>query len=146
MAPLWPTCLIRKWARVYPPCDGGEEGKRQNYKMRSILYETACLLCNPSNNKNENKKERVGVYVGESSRSLHERMSEHEDDARAFREGSNIVKHWMESHPSLDRFPPFRYRIKRTFKDCLSRQVNEAVVGGRRLLYYFTSNFFLFHI
>ena len=54
-------------------------------------------------------------------------MSEHEDDARAFREGSHIVKHWMESHPSLDRFPPFRYRIKRTFKDCLSRQVNEAV-------------------
>ena len=37
------------------------------------------------------------------------------------------MKHWMEHHPSLDKFPPFRYRIKRTFKDCLSRQIHEAV-------------------
>ena len=110
-----------------PPCEGGEENKRQNCRLRSILYETSCLLCNPVENKNDKKKERAGVYIGESSRSLSERIGEHVDDARAFKEGSHIVKHWMEKHPSLDRFPPFRYKIRKTFKDCLSRQVNEAV-------------------
>ena len=54
-------------------------------------------------------------------------MCEHVDDARAFKEGSHIVKHWMENHPSLHKFPPFRYKIRKTFKDCLSRQINEAV-------------------
>ena len=27
----------------------------------------------------------------------------------------------------MDKFPAFRYKLKRTFKDCLSRQVHEAV-------------------
>ena len=47
-----------------PPCDGGEEGKRQNCRLRSILYETSCLICNPvenKDNKKNNNKERLGV-------------------------------------------------------------------------------------
>ena len=59
--------------------------------------------------------------------SLSERMKEHLEDARAFREGSHMVKHWMEHHPSLASLPAFRYRIIRSFKDCLTRQIHEAV-------------------
>ena len=70
---------------------------------------------------------RVGVYIGESSRSLQERSFEHLRDARKLDGKSHIVKHWMEDHPSMENIPPFRFRIKRTFKDWLTRQVNEAI-------------------
>ena len=117
---------------ICPPCDEGEEGKRQNCRTRSILYETSCKLCNPEDNKkvvqpSGSKSKRVGVYVGETSRSLSERMGEHVQDARAFREGSHIVKHWMDHHPSSAEIPAFRYKIIRSFKDCLTRQVHEAI-------------------
>ena len=104
---------------VCHPCDGTSDGKRQNCRERSILYETSCKLCNPEEAKggpSTPQQEggvqpagRLGVYLGESSRSLHERMGEHVDDARKFRSGSHIVKHWMDVHPSLDEMPPWRF-------------------------------------
>ena len=33
----------------------------------------------------------------------------------------------MESHPSLKNIPSFYYKIKKSFKDCLSRQIGEAI-------------------
>ena len=93
---------------VCHPCDTTEENKRQNCKIRSILYETSCKICNPEVKKtssnplaDQQKRSRLGIYIGESSRSLHERMAEHFDDARKFSNGSHIVKHWMEEHPQM---------------------------------------------
>ena len=121
---------------VCHPCDGTSDEKRQNCKERSILYETSCKLCNPEEPKGPSTTQqgdvqpagRLGVYLGESSRSLHERMGEHVDDARKFRSGSHIVKHWMDVHPSLEEMPPWRFRTLKVFKDCLTRQLSEAVM------------------
>ena len=57
------------------------------------------------------------MYIGESSRSLFERSKEHYDDA----------KHWLRDHSELDTQPQFKFRISGQFKDCLSRQVTEAI-------------------
>ena len=54
-------------------------------------------------------------------------MAEHVEDARKFRSGSHIVKHWMEEHPEMTAMPPWRFKTLRTFKDCLRRQLTEAV-------------------
>jgi hypothetical protein len=70
---------------------------------------------------------RVGIYLAESSRSLNERASEHMRDARNFHEKSHIVKHWMDRHSDMNQPPPFRFRVLRTFKDCLTRQLSEAI-------------------
>ena len=70
---------------------------------------------------------RVGIYIGETSRSLAERVGEHMYDAEAFSKKSHIVKHWMRSHPDLDVAPQFKIKILKQFKDCLSRQVGEAI-------------------
>ena len=71
---------------------------------------------------------RDGVYVGESSRSLHERAVEHVRDARTFSAKSHIVKHWMTSHPSLPSPPAMEFSVTGRFKDCLSRQISEALM------------------
>ena len=38
-----------------------------------------------------------------------------------------MIKHWMESHPTLREIPKFQYKIRKSYKDCLSRQIGEAV-------------------
>ena len=114
------------------PC-GSKSEQRQNCKKRSILYESTCGLCNPETEKPSNlqkdnqKQKRKGIYIGESSRSLFERSREHHVDAEDFKPGSHMVKHWMTTHPEDDSCPQFNFRIIGTYKDCLSRQVTEAL-------------------
>ena len=119
-----------------PPCE--VSGGRVDCKARSIMYESKCLVCNPETSLEEadgqaNQPSRTletpreGIYIGESSRSLHERAFEHVRDAKAFSDSSHIVKHWMTSHPSLPNPPMMGFSITGRFKDCLSRQISEAL-------------------
>ena len=73
-----------------------------------------------------------GIYVGETSRSIYERTSEHHEKARSMDEGSFMVKHWFTSHPEEEEQPGFRFRVVGRFKDCLTRQLKEAVRMGHR--------------
>ena len=68
-----------------------------------------------------------GVYVGESSRSLYERTKEHWNDAVKDAPDSHMRKHWVECHPDMKEIPKFRFKIVKSFKDSLSRQVAESV-------------------
>ena len=117
---------------------GGEERKEDCFK-RNILYESRCIKCKEDQELEEqvlnghkkrknafNPKER-GVYVGESSRSIFERTKEQLEDARKDAPDSHIRKHWRECHPEDEQMPHFRFKIIKTFKDSLSRQVAESV-------------------
>ena len=73
------------------------------------------------------QKGRVGIYIGETSRSLSERAGEHYRDARDFSKKSHIIKHWMNNHQDEDKIPPFIIKITKNYQDCLSRQVGEAI-------------------
>ena len=113
--------------RVCPPCTMNGE-KRENCRKRNILYETVCKICNPETKRVEKDVTiREGVYIGESSRSLHERSLEHIKDAMSFSKKSHIVKHWMSFHPEHPTPPPFSFKVTQQFKDCMSRQVAEAI-------------------
>ena len=67
------------------------------------------------------------THIGKSSRSLNERALEHVRDAQAFSAKSHITKHWMNSHPSLPSPPKMEFSITSRFRDCLSRQIGEAL-------------------
>ena len=54
-------------------------------------------------------------------------------DAHAFSAKSHIVKHWMTKHPSLPTPPRMDFSITARFRDCLSRQIGEALrISGSR--------------
>ena len=72
-------------------------------------------------------KGRVGIYLGETSRSLHERATEHMKDAMDISCKCHVVKHWISDHYELENPQPFRFKVLRTFQDCLSRQLSEVV-------------------
>ena len=40
---------------------------------------------------------------------------------------SHLVKHWMMTHPEDDKCSPFKMKVIGTYKDCLTRQVSEAL-------------------
>ena len=124
-------------------CNTGGEN-RPNCKSQSILYESVCELCKDedttsteesSNHEGGMKSgkecgkvdSRRGVYYGETSRSLHERSQEHLKDAERFDPASHMIKHWMVDHPAQKELPLFKFSVIRKFKDCLSRQVAEAL-------------------
>ena len=58
---------------------------------------------------------------------MYERSKEHLKNAEDFSKGSHIVKHWMSEHPDSSKCPVFSFRIIGRYRDCLSRQVAEAL-------------------
>ena len=73
----------------------------ENCRSRILVYESKCRVCKPvssqaeeaDNQSSKNSTPREGIYIGETSRSLHERSIEHVSDAESFSAKSHIVKH-----------------------------------------------------
>ena len=71
----------------------GKDEKRPNCKQANIVYESSCQICNKEDGVNITEKEkevRLGIYLGETSRTVHERTNEHFKDATDFSEGSHM--------------------------------------------------------
>ena len=115
-----------------PPCDQSSD-KRENCRSRNIVYESKCKLCNSSpiddgdEAGRQNSSPREGIYIGETSRSLHERAFEHVRDAENYSPKSHIVKHWMSKHPEISCPPEMEFSITARYHDCLSKQIGEAL-------------------
>ena len=98
------------------------------------MYESICAKCNPSargkGNLKEYSPEMPSLYVGESSRSLSERVGEHWEAYRGKKENSHIWKHQLLCHGGEK--PDFLFKVVRGYRTALSRQVGEAVRIRRR--------------
>ena len=69
----------------------------------------------------------MGLYTGETSRSLFERAGEHMAAARGLQRGSHMIKHWFLDHPGVEELPGFKFRIIGKYKDSMTRQIKEAI-------------------
>ena len=67
------------------------------------------------------------IYVGETSRSLKERSSEHISGGRRLEINNFITKHWLNSHPDSNVAPIFKFSVVRIHRDALSREVDEGL-------------------
>ena len=63
---------------------------------------------------------------------MYERVGENYSNLESLRKDSHMVKHWFTSHPLQENTPPFRFKIIGKYKDCLTRQLKEAVVLGAK--------------
>ena len=70
------------------PCTNGP--KNFDCKRRSVVYMTTCKLC-----QSENKKVS---YIGETSNSMSERMSQHLEDALDVAKDSHMRRHLEDTH------------------------------------------------
>ena len=88
-------------------CKQGGETKQDCYK-RGVVYESSCNICNPEEGLKRTTGEGLAdgrefpsIYVGESSRSLHERIKEDVKDMEDREEDSHMIKHWTNHHNDL---------------------------------------------
>ena len=101
------------------PCNNGR-GEGGNCVGGGVNYELECQLC-PAGNRS--------VYIGESSRNLYTRSKEH---LARYREGQNtsfMVKHQDSVHEGEQA--DFTAKVTASTRDCLTRQVREAVLIRR---------------
>ena len=63
-------------------------------------------------------------YIGESSRNLYTRLKEHQTKYKAGKD-SFMLEHQQEKHGG--ETADFSAKVTHTFRDCLTRQVSEAV-------------------
>jgi hypothetical protein len=108
-----------------------DDERRIDCRRRNILYESECMVCAASKPVQKDgkvdMKDGKGVYVGESSRSIYERAKEHDADKEKNSEESHQIKHWLSSHEELLAPPKFKFKLVKSFKDPLTRQLSEAV-------------------
>ena len=95
------------------------------------MYESSCAICHPEEVKDKKDDDLIrngyGTYIGETSRSLFERTLEHNAAAKILEKESHIAKHWFMDHEDELEPPGFRYKLVGSYKDCLTRQVKEAI-------------------
>ena len=73
----------------------------------------------------EDRRHVPSIYVGESARSLQERAAEHWADAEKHKEDCHMLEHQAVAHPA--ETPVFNFRVVKSCKTSLERQVREAV-------------------
>jgi hypothetical protein len=94
-----------------------------------LIKAVECATLGEDKKSSQEEEGRVGLYYGETSHSLYKRSKEHLNDAVKFREGSHIIKHWIAEHPEEDK-PPFQFSVLQSFKDCISRRIEDALNQG----------------
>ena len=101
------------------PCQPGR-GAGGNCRRNNIQYEMECKLCPVS---------ELTVYVGETARNLYTRAGEHLAVYRGKLNGAKkesfIYTHQQEKHRGAP--PNFTAKVTKSFGDCLTRQISEAV-------------------
>ena len=101
------------------PCKDGR-GEGGNCRGCGTNYEIECQLC-PDDQKSK--------YIGESSRNIYTRSKEHVSRYRAGKVTSFMAKHQTTAHQGQEG--NYKARVTASTRDCLTRQVREAVLIRR---------------
>jgi hypothetical protein len=96
------------------PCKTGQ-GDGGNCRACGVTYEIECQLCPP---------EQRSKYLGETSRNLYTRAKEHESSYHGGGLKSFMKKHQQE-HQAMQ--PEYNAKVTGRVRDCLTRQIKEAV-------------------
>ena len=70
-----------------------------------------------------------GVYIGETSRNLYTRSKEHLNNYKSKSQSSFILNHQNNKHEGAE--PDLRATVTARTRDCLTRQIREAVLIRR---------------
>ena len=114
----WPLC---------PVCTMNESKGGSKCRSSNVVYEAKCTECVEDHENGLISKDDIGIYIGETSRTLVERATEHIKAADDLDVKSFIMKHWASKHGLMETRPRVQFSVIKQCKDALSRQVSEAL-------------------
>ena len=115
----WPEC---------PVCCQNLSKGSSKCRLSNVVYEAKCVECLEMLKNGVIDKDQVGIYVGETSRTLVERVIEHVEGAEDLGVDNFITKHWATKHDQLVKRPRVSFKVLKHCKDALTRQVSEAIL------------------
>ena len=102
-------------------CEFCKDKKRRGKCItRGTIYISRCVSC-------KKKGVKEGIYIGETARTIFERMEEHAEDYEKCMDKSHRMTHWAKCHKKEEE-PEFEVEIMTTRRSPLERQVREAVM------------------
>ena len=110
-----PTATLGCEAADCLPCKNGR-GDGGDCRRCGVNYSIECELC-PDGQK--------AVYHGETARNIYTRGREHVNNFKSKTTKSFMLKHIKDKHPNP--VASYSAKVTATAKDCLTRQVREAV-------------------
>ena len=111
-----------------PVCTHSEAKGNTKCRSSNVVYEARCLECAELAKQGLISEAEVGVYIGETSRTLIERSREHVKCAEDLNTDSFITKHWSTRHSALNEYPRMQFSVVKQCKDAMSRQITEAII------------------
>ena len=103
----------------------GKDSQPGKCNIRSVVYQDSCLLCK--------QQGTVSKYIGETERTLRERLKDYQDDAVSITSHSHMKEHFTNQHPHQlsDVICNFRMYVLKSCPSAIECQVREAVEIAR---------------
>ena len=111
-----------------PVCSESNVKGASGCRISNIVYEGECIDCLEDVENGIKTASDVGKYIGESGRTLAERSLEHVRGAKSFDKDNFIIKHWVLHHSDSTERPRIRFKVRKAFKDPMSRLIAESVL------------------
>ena len=92
-------------------------------QVKSVVV---CTICDEKH-KLQPESKHEGRYIGQTARTLSERVYEHLTGLRRVDLKCHLVKHWALRHPELTTPPKFKFSVVKPHKDPMSRMIHEAI-------------------
>ena len=94
--------------------------------LKGAVYRAFCVKCQVliTGEKGYLEGCDIPTYIGETSRPVRERISEHVRNLRNWNRESVMIKHWMQAHGTDVNCPEFKFNIIGSFSDPLKRQLS----------------------
>ena len=128
MSKLFPVNVVSKtcFRSDCGVCVDNDGKKPSLCQVKNVVYQADCMLCLKEKGNIDGAGDE-GRYVGETSRTLSERVGEHGKSLNRMESKSFIFKHWALSHPESLEPPKFKFSVIRAHKDPLTRLVHESI-------------------
>ena len=96
-------------------------------KARGVVYKITCGTCAEGGVKS--------LYIGETHRTMFDRMAEHFDKLDSKHKDSALMKHWTTIHPEMNKAPSFIPKKMGAYFTSTERQIREALMmeGGGQI-------------
>ena len=99
-------------------CVESEKGPTR-CQVKNVVYMSVCVLCDQEHKHNPQGKHN-GCYIGETSRTLYERVGEHLASLRRWEYASFMFKHWALNHPEMTSPPKFKFSVLKQAQESLA--------------------------